>query len=82
MRVQAQAHFGGLHPARGAAHQLHADRLFQLVQVVAHVGPRHLRVAGRLAQVACVQDVHQHGERSEFHNKGGVMDAPLLSKAF
>ena len=70
MGIQAQAHLGGLHPARGAAHQLHAHRLFQLVQVVAHVGPRHFQIAGCLAQVARVQDVHQHGERSEFHNKG------------
>ena len=61
MGVQAQADFGRLDPARGAAHQLHADRLFKLFEVVTDVGPRHLEIARSLAQVAGINDVDQQG---------------------
>jgi hypothetical protein len=47
-------------------------RFFQLVQVVAHVGPRHLQLARRLAQVAASM-MSTSTVRSEFH--GGCDEA-------
>jgi len=58
MLVQAQADLGGLDAARAAPDELHARRFFQLRQVVADVGARHLELARRLAEVAAVDDLH------------------------
>ena len=67
MLVQAQPHLGGLYAPGGALDQLHAHLLFQLGQVVAHVGARHLELACRLAEVAAVNDFHQQGQRLQVH---------------
>ncbi|MNT80295.1 hypothetical protein D3C72_2197330 [compost metagenome] len=67
MFVQAQTDFGGLHPARGAAHQLHAHSLFQLREVVADIGAAHLQLGGGAAQVACVDDFHKQCQGGVIH---------------
>jgi hypothetical protein len=57
--VQPPTHFGGLHPAGRAVHELQPHGFFKLAQVVADIGARHLQLAGGLAQVARIDDVHQ-----------------------
>ena len=73
--IQAHADLRGLHAARGALDQLHARCLFQLGQVIAHIGTRHLELARCLAEIAAINDFDQQGQRLGVH--GVFVQFPL-----
>ena len=65
--VQPEADLGGLDAACRAAQQLLTELAFELVQVVAHVGPAHAQPTCRLAQIAGIDDLHQERKRVRIH---------------
>ncbi|MNY33427.1 hypothetical protein D3C86_1677050 [compost metagenome] len=71
--VQAGAHGRGFHVPRGAPQQLHAEFLFERLQVVADVGARHLELARGGAEVAGIDDVDEQAQGVEIHG-GGVAE--------
>ena len=44
-----------------------ARGLFQLGQVIAHIGARHLELARCLAEIAAINDFDQQGQRLGVH---------------